>query len=865
MTPEQPLSNRDQLHQRWLRGEISDVEYRELEAMPRKQETIQPADTPRYEPGERTRGAVTVFPSPSAARPQPGDVIEKYRLESMQRGGMGEVWKAWDPMGERYVALKFLPPELSGNIDEIARLRATFKLVEQLNHPNICRAFDLNENPKWGWFQVMDWVDGETLSSFQRNSIEAEQPLSLPDVINLLTPVADAIDYAHQQRVLHRDIKPQNLMRDSSGKVYVIDFGLAAEVRSGLTRITGQLSDGAGTLPYVSPEQWSNQPVTARSDQFALAVTAYELLAGRRPFDADDPTVLAHQVLNQRPPRIPLLPDESMSALRRGLGRHPRRRFASCRELIEALKPTAERNLASPETFVVGSSLALSRVLFAEAIFFLCAMLCALVAIPFEFAIDASEISFAILFLAPIAISGFLFYPITWRHRLWVLHIVATQILAWTYVIYTMESRRLDQRAFTGAFVFNTHIALTIVLIFLCGFASYYRFPRRYGLVYIGLLVMFVANPWLTVPLIRSAASSLGPEYQRLSSPIARTFVPTFSADETHVQLGPMTWNLSTGTIEDATSRQPKLANYQRLANGSTLAVFEGDNKTAFILDTQWRQWSAPITLPDPPTSIPLSGVQTEKLLPVLDSSPIELQDLQILGTSESGEDVLIAHGNRLISVHVATRRARSVPLVFSDAVAVGELPMHLEIGDSSRYRYKSPFESAEGEVYQLVQNGKQVAVRCSEEFGPQQWICVFQSETGQAERYCKVGHAARLSHDGHQVASLMGNILTIATLDRSSEGFELKLGLTPTALAWDWNNSIIAVGDSDGQLETWDTRSRSCLRSFRSRLLVDGTHVSALTFSPQGKLAVVHTNDHWSNRQATLCLWSHAEPQPDP
>jgi formylglycine-generating enzyme required for sulfatase activity len=336
--------------QRFADGEISRAEYDhiiaridELYAPPprlREQEYV-----PTY--GDREKGTEVGIPIPPALKP--GTLLDKYELKSSKRGGMGEVWKAWDAKADRWVAVKLLPQELRGNTQEIARIRSQFKLVEQLDHPHICRLFDLNEHPVWGWYEVMRWIDGKTLAEIAAN---AGGKLPYERVARLLWPVSRALDHAHARNVLHRDIKPLNIMEDGEGKVHVIDFGLAAEVRGSLSRVSRKFDGLSGTPQYLAPELWNEAPESAQSDQYALAVTAYELLAGRRPFETDNLAILMARTQTAEVPAIASIPEEAMSVLRRALAKDRTERFATCGEFVKALANPPDQSEPEPAPVV---------------------------------------------------------------------------------------------------------------------------------------------------------------------------------------------------------------------------------------------------------------------------------------------------------------------------------------------------------------------------------------------------------------------------------------------------------------------------------------------------------------------------------
>ena len=215
-----------------------------------------------------------------------GMLIGKYRLESSLRGGMGEVWRAVDTSREkagrqRHVALKFLAPELLGNDDEIARIQSTFDLVEKLDHPHICHVFDLDVDQTFGWYQVMRWVEGRTLSQYRQDHGDARGRLPLDDVVRLIAPVADALDNAHQRKVLHRDIKPQNIMVDADGHVSVIDFGLATWA-SGWPQFESSSHESAGMYMQVGRSPQASSPLAEGRGERTRRGLAYEFQVWRR-------------------------------------------------------------------------------------------------------------------------------------------------------------------------------------------------------------------------------------------------------------------------------------------------------------------------------------------------------------------------------------------------------------------------------------------------------------------------------------------------------------------------------------------------------------------------------------------------------
>ncbi len=224
-----------------------------------------------------------------------GSILHYEILEKLGEGGMGEVYKARDTKLDRFVALKFLPSNLTSAESEKERFIQEAKAASALNHPNVCTIYDIQEH-EGQLFIVMEYVDGETLRS--------KHNLSVKQVIDIGAQAAEGLAAAHEKGIVHRDIKPENIMLTKSGVVKVMDFGLAklnkAEEASRLTKAGTTL----GTVGYMSPEQVQGQEVDHRSDIFSLGVVLYELLSGESPFKGVHETAIMYEIVNVDPPPI---------------------------------------------------------------------------------------------------------------------------------------------------------------------------------------------------------------------------------------------------------------------------------------------------------------------------------------------------------------------------------------------------------------------------------------------------------------------------------------------------------------------------------------------------------------------------------
>ena len=299
----------------------------------------------------------------------PGSRLGSYTLtEALGRGGMGQVWKATD--GKRAVAIKLLPPEFRGNSAAMTQVYEAFQVVHALTHEHICKTLGLFNDELVGPYLVLDFIPGITLSQHQLRGGFPKKRLPLDQVVQILKPVAKALDYAHQkivrladdsehEGVLHRDVKPDNILlvlRDGrQPEVWLIDFGLAAEIRNTMTKHTNKAVDTRGTRPYMSPEQIKGKrhQWDGRTDQYSLAVVAYQLLAGHLPFDSDDEFSLMLAISQETPDPIPDVPESVNTVLLRALSKLKEERFATCQEFVSALTHAPEVKLELERTEAV--------------------------------------------------------------------------------------------------------------------------------------------------------------------------------------------------------------------------------------------------------------------------------------------------------------------------------------------------------------------------------------------------------------------------------------------------------------------------------------------------------------------------------
>lgn len=267
-----------------------------------------------------------------------GDEFAGYTIVSrLGRGGMATVYLAREAGIDRLVALKVMPEDLVDDAHFGARFEQEARIIASLDHPGIVPLYRFGVHDGVPWM-ALRYVDGGDLAS------RLSQPLPTEQAVRVLRAVATALDYAHRHAVVHRDLKPQNVLLTRDGAAYLADFGVA-KLLEGSTRLRTITGGFVGTPAYMAPEQALGETVSSRTDVYALSVICFQWLTGQLPYDADTPAaVLLKHVESPLPaPALARLSPAIADVLRRGLAKQPRKRPATASALVDAL----ERALAT--------------------------------------------------------------------------------------------------------------------------------------------------------------------------------------------------------------------------------------------------------------------------------------------------------------------------------------------------------------------------------------------------------------------------------------------------------------------------------------------------------------------------------------
>ena len=262
---------------------------------------------------------------------------KRYRIVKLiGDGGMGQVYMVRECFSVRVYAIKVLYAHLVEKVEDKERFQREYNATACLSHPNIIRVYKSGQDRNY-YFFVMDYLPGGTL----KDKVKNNKILSVEETVCFLRPIADALDYAHTRDLVHRDVKPANILLDKNNKPVLTDFGIALVAEE--PRLT-KIGAAIGTSRYMSPEQAQCKIVDGRTDQYALGIIAFQLLTGRVPFDGETDLAILYKQVHETPPSacalVPRLPKEVGTALSRVLSKSANDRFTTCREFLNALAAT---------------------------------------------------------------------------------------------------------------------------------------------------------------------------------------------------------------------------------------------------------------------------------------------------------------------------------------------------------------------------------------------------------------------------------------------------------------------------------------------------------------------------------------------
>ena len=274
-----------------------------------------------------------------------GQTLGKYRiLEEIGRGGMAVVYKAWDTINNRQVALKVLPPYFQHDTEFLRRFLEEARRTIPLRHPYIVETYEAGQADGY-YYIAMEYMGSGNLAS----RLRTQRRLSLEDATSVVSQIAAALDHAHDQGLIHRDVKPSNILFDESGQAKLADFGIAKAANQATVTMPGTL---VGTPEYMSPEQGQGQQVDERTDIWSLGVVLYQMLTGRLPFGGGNPHATLYQVVHQR--HLPAsslnrdLPRGVDRVLDKVLEKSPRGRYRRPGEMASALRQVVHKPTEEP-------------------------------------------------------------------------------------------------------------------------------------------------------------------------------------------------------------------------------------------------------------------------------------------------------------------------------------------------------------------------------------------------------------------------------------------------------------------------------------------------------------------------------------
>jgi serine/threonine protein kinase len=278
-----------------------------------------------------------------ARRDLAGQNLGKYRLvDRLGYGGMADVYKAYQAGLSRFVAIKIIHSHLADNEELLERFENEAMAVANLRHPNIVQVFDFDREDDL-YYMAMEFVDGPTLETELKKYRQQNQPYPIEETLTIFQALGGAIDYAHSRGMIHRDLKPGNIMFTPRRRVVLTDFGIARFTDRPQFTVTNAV---VGTPAYMSPEQAQGEPVDTRTDIFSLGVILYEMLTGRIPFEGDNPFAIVLKLVSDSWPRPRAIKPDLSPALEqvilKAMSKHPSDRYPTAGDLAQALQAAIE-------------------------------------------------------------------------------------------------------------------------------------------------------------------------------------------------------------------------------------------------------------------------------------------------------------------------------------------------------------------------------------------------------------------------------------------------------------------------------------------------------------------------------------------
>lgn len=275
----------------------------------------------------------------------PGDVLGRYRIEAIAgRGGMGVVYRARQQRPDRLVAIKVIAPELAADPSFKARFERESTIAAEIEHPNVIPVYEVDEDQGLVFIAMRYVAGGVDLGQLMRQG----EKFDARRVLRIVSQVAGALDAAHSRGLVHRDVKPGNILVAPNDQVYLTDFGLTKRVTD--SRGMTQTGTFVGTVDYIAPEQVEGKPIDGRADQYALGCVTYQLLSGKVPFprDSDVAKIFAH--VNDPIPRLQGVLEPVADAVQRSMAKDPEQRFASAGEFVRAIESAMRGPFQAPAT-----------------------------------------------------------------------------------------------------------------------------------------------------------------------------------------------------------------------------------------------------------------------------------------------------------------------------------------------------------------------------------------------------------------------------------------------------------------------------------------------------------------------------------